>query len=70
MFQLPYGEDFAFVASPRSICLVHLHLRPGEGCMRRGCPGLPGCGGLGGSFALASGEKLDLRVTRVKQTPR
>jgi len=38
--------------------------------MGRGCPGPPGCGGLGGSFALASGEKLDLRVTGVKQTPR
>lgn len=28
-----------------------------------------GLGGLGGSFALASGEKLDLLLTRVKQTP-
>lgn len=34
-----------------------------------GVPGPLGLQGLGGSFALASGEKLDPRVTWVKQTP-
>lgn len=52
----------------RSICLLHLHPWPGEGCVRRGAR-TPGVARAGGSIALTSGEKLDLRVTWVKQTP-
>lgn len=52
MFLVSIWEGFASVSSLRSICLLHLHPWPEEGCVGRGAQ-TPRVAGAGGKLCIS-----------------